>query len=73
MMAAIMSFLIMSQQDLKKAPMYPSGPGALTAGREKTASLISSSVKATSKSHVSDALPSEAQRPRCFGAEKILK
>jgi hypothetical protein len=48
--AAIMSALIVSQQALKKAPMKPSGPGALTEGSEKTASFISSTSKGASKS-----------------------
>lgn len=48
--AATTSALMIPQQDLKKASMKPSGPGALTEGKEKTASFISSSSNGASKS-----------------------
>ena len=47
--AATTSALMLSQHDLKKAPMKPSGPGALTEGKENTASLISASSNGSSR------------------------
>jgi hypothetical protein len=48
LMASKMPCLMVSQHVLKKAPVNPSGPGALTEGKEKTARLTSSSVKSVS-------------------------
>ena len=45
-----MSYRMISHYALKKAPINPSGPGALTEGSEKTASFISSSSKGASSS-----------------------
>ena len=50
LITAMISILIMFQQDLKKAPVKPSGPGALSLAVLLIASLTSSSVKAASNS-----------------------
>ena len=49
-MAAITSSLMVSQQALKKAPVKPSGPGALSEGMAYTMFFISSWEKGTSRS-----------------------
>ena len=43
--AAVRSYFIISQHSLKKIPVKPSGPGALSLGMEKIVFLISSCVK----------------------------
>jgi hypothetical protein len=48
-----MSVFMMSQQDLKKAPMKPSRPSALTEGSEKIVSFISTTSKGASNSDMS--------------------
>ena len=61
-MAAMISSLMVSQQDLKKAPVKPSGPGALLGGMESIVSLTSSYVKGSSNSKRSHgAYPRECQ------------
>ena len=47
--AAVTSSLMMSQQALKKAPVKPSGPGALSGGMDFIVSLISSCVNGASR------------------------
>ena len=58
--AAVMSSLIISQQDLKKAPVNPSGPGALSDGMELIMCFISSCVNAVPALGVGH----EVRRPR---------
>ena len=48
LIAAVMSSLIISQQVLKKGPVNPSGPGALSDGMEFIVSLISSCMNGAS-------------------------
>ena len=61
-MAAMISSLMVSQQDLKKAPLKPLGPGALSGSMESIVSLTSSSVKGSSNSERSrGAYPRECQ------------
>ena len=51
--AAVTSSLIISQLDLKKAPVNPSGPGALSDGMELIVCFISSFVNGDSNIEMS--------------------
>lgn len=73
-MAAMMSSFMISQEALKKAPVKPSGPGALSDGMESIVSLTSSCVKGSSKSERSRGVyPRECQsRLACLGADEPI-